>query len=491
MPKLPPLHPSVSEENLRWRFIETSDTVIHAGAPVAPNSPLRSSSSRPPRAKQLQSVKLLIDQHNKHISCSECQFMFLIDAAWLNAWYRCVISNDTSLYPGPINNWDLVATAQDSSLANGTSSTSSLTLPVITPAVTAIFNRASALRGLSFDGVECDFAEELEQYQEKLSKSPLKDALASTTANNNGAGDKQASAVDYDYQTCQFAIKRELREDVDFYLLPLEAWQALHGWYGGGPPLPRSLTHSLQYRASVPCAVGELLLQHPPVHHGAPEDQEDGQNVRCDGFAEGAAMHDQDLHPPTDLLPCMQDTLRPIPQTPTGFSLLHSGGGGLHRSFSSINSLNHSLSTMSFPSMNDLQSISDVASVSALNIAAPIVAHNDGSSKVDTVTAGTSADEAKSDTADINSSTDTSNNTSAKNTTNDDSAGPSSTVSGKIVAKSSAFCHVCQRRAVTRCSKCGSIYYCGRDCQLLHWRFHKTLCPKLSKRRQLLVRTIC
>lgn len=472
----PPLHPSISEENLSWRHIDTSDSSIVV---ASPSSPLRSSSSRPPRAKQLQSVKLLVDQHNKH-SCDECHFMFLIDAEWLNAWYRCVILNDTSLYPGPINNWNLIATpAGDGTLANGTSSNSSLTLAVTAPAVTTIFNRASQLRGLSFDGVECDFAEELEQYQEKQSKSPLKEALAhssSASGKRDGNGNETQLAVDYDYMTCQFPIKRELREDLDFYLLPQEAWQALHGWYGGGPPLPRHLHNSLQYRASVPCAVGELLLQHPPVVGCAPQDQDGTNNVRCDGFAEGAAMHDLDLHPASaDQLPCMQDTLRQPQYTPTSaYSTLHSGGGGgLHRSFSSMNSLNHSLSTMSFPSMNDLTSLSDAASVSAA--------------------AGTGTMQAtEGDAASLESNR-------SRSSPVPGSSAPSAVAEGAVrtavparpassgATSSRQFCHVCQRRAVTRCSKCSSIFYCSRDCQGLHWKYHKTLCAKLAKRKQLQV----
>jgi hypothetical protein len=49
-------------------------------------------------------------------------------------------------------------------------------------------------------------------------------------------------------------------------------------------------------------------------------------------------------------------------------------------------------------------------------------------------------------------------------------------------AAATTLCHVCKRSATTRCSKCSSIFYCSRDCQLLHWKYHKSVCAKLSKR---------
>jgi len=42
-----------------------------------------------------------------------------------------------------------------------------------------------------------------------------------------------------DYETCALRLKNNLKEEQDFVVLPLDAWEALHSWYGGGPPLPR------------------------------------------------------------------------------------------------------------------------------------------------------------------------------------------------------------------------------------------------------------
>jgi len=41
------------------------------------------------------------------------------------------------------------------------------------------------------------------------------------------------------YSTCSLHLRQGLVENVDFVALPRDAWEALHTWYGGGPPLPR------------------------------------------------------------------------------------------------------------------------------------------------------------------------------------------------------------------------------------------------------------
>jgi len=137
--------------------------------------------------------------------------MFLIDAEWLNAWHRFAISNDPALYPGAISNWSLIAASDEdeetqdnpanstnttnhsstNALAGG-SSANSLTSPSHPSSIThsthsaltaaALAHRRTAMRGLSFDGEECDFAEELEHFQQRAQQlqqaagSPAKQA---------------------------------------------------------------------------------------------------------------------------------------------------------------------------------------------------------------------------------------------------------------------------------------------------------------------------
>ena len=42
-------------------------------------------------------------------------------------------------------------------------------------------------------------------------------------------------------------------------------------------------------------------------------------------------------------------------------------------------------------------------------------------------------------------------------------------------------CGKCQKEAFKRCSKCKSIWYCSRECQVSHWPEHKEGCNKKSK----------
>ncbi len=532
----PKFHPSLSLENI-------SSVAESVGKNDHCASPLRSS-SKPPRGKQLQSIQLLVEQHNDEVDANDDGYLLLIDAEWMNAWYRFVISNDPALYPGPISNWSLISTPSVDLIQEGSSEnlnrlvgqkTSENTLTAVSSTTSlsaltaaAVTRRASQLRGLSFDGEECDFAEELEQFQQKQAAQLLsqqqqqqqQQQQVSPAKHQHGHGQKSASdlpsipesphptasasasapvspirVTDYDYLTCQFSLQPDLREDIDFYLLPLEAWQALHGWYGGGPPLPRNLKNSLAVRPAVPCAVGHLLLQqtlNPNFEQLLAQPTE--------GFADGAAVHCLDLYPPNNKpdpdtsssaeteddqqqaeegrnLPCMQDAINfatslgsghDVPRSLFAFKKGAGTGNGIG-SFASVGSFDGmmSLSTLSLPSMADL------------------TMHNNNFNDK-----GTDSTPAGSTTSSSAAST---NGGSvpipANNTVVVASPVASPVVSGAVTSKPakvpSTYCHVCQRSAVTRCSKCGSIFYCSRDCQTLHWRFHKVLCAKITKKRQL------
>lgn len=366
--------------------------------------------SKPPRSKQLQSIMLLLGQHNQSCTADDCNSLYLIDAEWMNAWHRCVASNDMSLYPGPITNWGLIEGYGHDK-----------TLPP--DAVSALMTRAKQMRGLSFDGEELDFADELEEFQ-----TQRRNLLGPDSDPVNGVA-PAAVVTDYDYQTCRFPLKANLREDVDFYLLPGEVWQALHGWYGGGPPLPRLLQHSFQHRTTAPCRGAHELLRLPPAAL-----MEDGTAAEAE--SEAPVMHELDLYAPNpEQLPCVQDAdrlHRALPNAP-----LRRAEDG----YSSAASLAGGLSTV--PSMAELSLT-----------AAPSVLSRESSVTI-------------SDTSQPDQHPHREGGGAARR------------------AAGSARCHVCQLPATTRCSKCGSIYYCGRECQLLHWRFHKGLCAKLAKRRAL------
>ncbi len=42
-------------------------------------------------------------------------------------------------------------------------------------------------------------------------------------------------------------------------------------------------------------------------------------------------------------------------------------------------------------------------------------------------------------------------------------------------------CGKCQKQAFKRCSKCKSIWYCSKECQVSDWPNHKVVCNKKAK----------
>lgn len=40
-------------------------------------------------------------------------------------------------------------------------------------------------------------------------------------------------------------------------------------------------------------------------------------------------------------------------------------------------------------------------------------------------------------------------------------------------------CGVCRKKSTAVCSRCKKVFYCGKEHQNLHWRFHKILCEKI------------
>jgi hypothetical protein len=54
-------------------------------------------------------------------------------------------------------------------------------------------------------------------------------------------------------------------------------------------------------------------------------------------------------------------------------------------------------------------------------------------------------------------------------------------VDGKILDRVCAACGVWEgivKNKFARCSGCKMVYYCGKQCQLAHWKAHKSLCVK-------------
>merc|ERR1711964_62417 len=47
-------------------------------------------------------------------------------------------------------------------------------------------------------------------------------------------------------------------------------------------------------------------------------------------------------------------------------------------------------------------------------------------------------------------------------------------------------CSNCGDLAQNRCSKCKSEWYCGRECQVAHWKKHKDMCKKMAESQMFL-----
>lgn len=45
-------------------------------------------------------------------------------------------------------------------------------------------------------------------------------------------------------------------------------------------------------------------------------------------------------------------------------------------------------------------------------------------------------------------------------------------------------CASCGEPATQRCSKCKSVWYCSRECQLKDWKAHKEMCKMLTEVRK-------
>ena len=41
-------------------------------------------------------------------------------------------------------------------------------------------------------------------------------------------------------------------------------------------------------------------------------------------------------------------------------------------------------------------------------------------------------------------------------------------------------CENCKKDATKRCSKCKSVWYCSRECQVQNWKDHKATCIIIS-----------
>lgn len=83
---------------------------------------------------------------------------------------------------------------------------------------------------------------------------------------NNDSELIRSSYKESNYQRCKYFLRSNLIETRDFVCVPLVAWDALRHWYGGGPPLPRIISHAdaasqpaLQLYPAGPMSVKEVI----------------------------------------------------------------------------------------------------------------------------------------------------------------------------------------------------------------------------------------
>eukprot|EP01038_Epipyxis_sp_PR26KG_P007584 gene7584-10333_t len=199
-----------------------------------------------------------------------------------------------------------------------------------------------------------------------------------------------------------FVLKNGLIKNIDYYLFPKAAWDALVSWYGGGPAIIRSLVNNSKLNDSNN-VISEfefgLKKSNTSLDSLESKDRDELNGIGPTDLLDLIKLFSNDFI--VDLYPSNPPSLNEIVTK-------------IHKSF-------HQLSTGKENNSNSLlaksQPINDLQTTS-LNV---------------------------------------SSNRSHRHK-----------------------CHVCHCISKTRCSKCTSIHYCGKDCQLIHWKYHKFTCKKLQ-----------
>ncbi|KAJ1438179.1 hypothetical protein B484DRAFT_217679 [Ochromonadaceae sp. CCMP2298] len=265
---VPRLHPSISEDSLATHHDQAKEKVMGIR-----------SHTQPPREKQLRSLQTLVRQHNDAEGPPagpvplqvqvQAPYLCVVSAPWLRCWLRFVLEGERGgegeggIFPGPVDNWSLVDVHR-SSLCPSTGAGEG------EGEGEGVYEKGDKgdreMRGLSFDGLECSFGEELEKEKGRSTHTHTP-APTPTHAHHNAFDDLFA----------QCALLPGLQEDQDFFLLPPEAWAALKGWYGGGPSIPRFLANSLRFKRRIPCCLGLPALSMSPVSVSTPGFESGGE----------------------------------------------------------------------------------------------------------------------------------------------------------------------------------------------------------------------
>jgi hypothetical protein len=178
-----------------------------------------------------------VSTSRKSSASSTIPYLFLIDAVWFQKWLKYVLSPSTTPSngregengPGPVTNWRLVDTESLPSLKGAKASTSvpgsgSGSLSIINPSGSG---SSSSTNMPSF--IPLSF-----WIENSVRSPPSSSVVAASSVSFSSA----------EYLSASYPLEPKLQCDVDYYLLPSEAWNALFSWYNGGPPLPRFFFNS-------------------------------------------------------------------------------------------------------------------------------------------------------------------------------------------------------------------------------------------------------
>lgn len=282
----------------------------------------------------------------------------------------------------------------------------------------------------------------------------------------------------YDPIKCNYLLKCDLTINKDYHLIPIEVWDAFVGWYGCiGPPLPRMLfRHNPNGGTTSFNTEGINITEYAKlnIHVECNLSKEDGvfkNTVYCLNDAE----YEKFLYP--NLAVCCQEVLDFNHQMS-----VHRGGrklGGLGSSMSHDDLAGGMIgrSQLGTPesSCADLQQYQN-----------PSIRRNFSSLGVsgDGISPLSSRHTSTARLSPLHNFERSSASFTPLSTIHSDTSTPVPVTPGSALAVSSnphQYCFVCHRAGVNqRCSKCSCIIYCGKDCQMAHWPFHKQTCKNLK-----------
>lgn len=309
---------------------------------------------------QIVNIQRLVANHNNSKMYNNCTSLFVIEAKWMKAWHSYCISENSSAHPGAINNRPIV---------------------------------------LHTDTVIEPNKKDLEMSSEALCTKDYD----KTTSNNS-------------YEDCRLRLKDEnhIQIDIDYYLLPREAWDTLRGWYGGGPPIVRFTFNASRFFGNIPCYLGGLL-------------EESESDNRLNDNEDVIAISES-----SDSKQILNETIECNATSESKTSSSSSPPSSLLRSLL----------------LRDLYPVAEPPCVRDLVVLLSQHQKDVLHTVVTTVPASVST----------------------------------STATVKFFYN---LCYVCKEVSTMRCSKCSCIYYCGRDCQSVHWKYHRIMCAKFIKEKQL------